>query len=76
MKKRRYYDQALCTGVNVTDEDINALCKAMKEQAVRNARTEEQKAAIKDVGKAAVARLGHLIERDEKIIIRLMLLLF
>ncbi len=34
----RYYDQALCTGLNVTDEDIDALCKAMKEQAVRNAR--------------------------------------
>ena len=31
----RYYDQALCTGLNVTDEDIDALCKAMKEQAVR-----------------------------------------
>lgn len=26
----RYYDQALCTGLNVTDEDIYALCKAMK----------------------------------------------
>lgn len=31
----RYYDQALCTGLNVTDEDIDALCKAMKEQAVK-----------------------------------------
>ena len=47
----RYYDQALCTGLNVTDEDIDTLCKAMKEQAVRNARTEEQKASIKDVGR-------------------------
>ena len=39
----RYYDQALCTGLNITDEDIDALCKAMKEQAVKNAHTEEQK---------------------------------
>lgn len=31
----RYYDQALCTGLNVTDEDIDVLCKAMKEQAVK-----------------------------------------
>ena len=31
----RYYDQALCTGLNITDEDIDALCKAMKEQAVK-----------------------------------------
>ena len=47
----RYYDQALCTGLNITDEDIDALCKAMKEQAIKNAHTEEQKASIKEVGR-------------------------
>ena len=62
----RYYDQALCTGLNVTDEDIDALCKAMKEQAVRNARTEEQKATIKDVGRQQLRSWGILIERDGK----------
>ena len=62
----RYYDQALCTGVNVTDEDIDALCKAMKEQAVQNARTEEQKASIKDVGRQQLRSWGILIERDGK----------
>ena len=62
----RYYDQALCTGLNITDEDIDALCKAMKEQAVKNARTEEQKAAIKDVGRQQLRSWGVLIERDGK----------
>ena len=62
----RYYDQALCTGLNVTDEDIDALCKAMKEQAVKNAHTEEQKASIKDVGRQQLRSWGILIERDEK----------
>ena len=62
----RYYDQALCTGVNVTDEDIDALCKAMKEQAVQNACTEEQKASIKDVGRQQLRSWGILIERDGK----------
>ena len=62
----RYYDQALCTGLNVTDEDIDALCKAMKEQAVKNARTEEQKASIKDVGRQQLRSWGILIERDGK----------
>ena len=62
----RYYDQALCTGLNVTDEDIDVLCKAMKEQAVKNARTEEQKAAIKDVGRQQLRSWGILIERDGK----------
>ena len=33
----RYYDQSLCTGLNITDEDIDALCKGMKGQAVKNA---------------------------------------
>ena len=62
----RYYDQALCTGFNVTGEDIDALCKAMKEQAVKNARTEEQKASIKDVGRQQLRSWGVLIERDGK----------
>ena len=42
----RYYDQALCTGLNITDDDIDVLCKAMKEQAIKNAHTEEQKASM------------------------------
>ena len=62
----RYYDQALCTGLNVTGEDIDALCKDMKEQAVKNARTEEQKASIKDVGRQQLRSWGVLIERDGK----------
>ena len=60
----RYYDQALCTGLNITDEDIDALCKAMKEQAVKNAHNEEQKAAIKDVGRQQLRSWGGLIERQ------------
>ena len=62
----RHYDQALCTGLSVTDEDIETLCKAMKEQAVKNARTEEQKASIKEVGRQQLRSWGVLIERDGK----------
>ena len=62
----RYYDQALCTGLDITDEDIDALCKAMKEQAVRNAHNEEQKASIKDVGRQQLRSWGVLIEREGK----------
>ena len=62
----RYYDQALCTGLNITNEDIDALCKAMKEQAVKNAHNEEQKASIKDVGRQQLRSWGVLIERDGK----------
>ena len=62
----RYYDQTLCTGLNITDEEVDALCKAMKEQAIKNAHTEEQKAAVKDVGRQQLRGWGILIERDGK----------
>lgn len=32
----RYFDQALCTGLHITDEEVDALCKAMKEQAIKD----------------------------------------
>ena len=62
----RYFDQALCTGLTITDEDIDALCKEMKNQAVKNAHNEEQKASIKDVGRQQLRSWGLLIERDGK----------
>ena len=62
----RYFDQALCTGLTITDEDIDALCKAMKEQAVKNAHNEEQKASVKGVGRQQLRSWGVLIERDGK----------
>lgn len=62
----RHFDQALCTGWNITDENVDALCKAMKEQAVKNAHSEEQKASIKDVGRQQLRSWGVLVERDGK----------
>lgn len=62
----RYFDQALCTGLTITDEDIDALCKAMKEQAFKYAHNEEQKVSIKDVGRQQLRSWGVLIERDGK----------
>lgn len=62
----RYFDQALCTGLTITDEDIDALCKAMKEQAVKNAHNEEQRASVKDVGRQQLRSWGVLTERDGK----------
>ena len=34
----RYFDQTRCLGLEITEADIDALCKAMKAQAVKNAR--------------------------------------
>ena len=62
----RYFDQALCTGLNITEKDIDALCKAMKEQAIKNAHNEEQKALVKEVGRQQLCSWSVLIERDGK----------
>ena len=62
----RYFDQTLCTGLHITDEDVDALCKAMKEQAIKNAHTENQKALVKDVGRQQLRSWGILIEHDGK----------
>ena len=62
----RHFDQTLCIGLSITDEDVDTLCKAMKEQAIRNAHSEEQKAAVKDVGRQQLRSWGILVERDGK----------
>ena len=62
----RHFDQALCTGLNITDKDIDDLCKAMKEQAINNAHSEARKALVKDVGRQQLRSWGVLIERDGK----------
>ncbi|MBO5472233.1 MAG: putative DNA binding domain-containing protein [Lachnospiraceae bacterium] len=60
----RYFDQALCAGWDITDGEIEALCQAMKDQAIKNARNEEQKESIKDVGRQQLLSWGILIERE------------
>ncbi len=62
----RYFDQTLCTGWTITNKDIDSLCKVMKEQAIKNAHNEEQKASVKDIGWRQLYSWGILIERDEK----------
>lgn len=62
----RCFDQSLCTGCDITDADIYALCHAMKEQALKNARSQEQKDAIRDVGLQQLCSNGILIERNGK----------
>lgn len=62
----RYFDQALCAGLNITDDDIEALCMEMRKQAVKNAHNDVQKASIKDVGRQQLRSWGILIERDGK----------
>lgn len=60
----RHFDQTLCMGLSITDEDIDSLCQSMKEQAVKNANNEVQKESVKEVGRQQLRSWGILIERD------------
>lgn len=60
----RHFDQTRCLGWNITDEDIASLCRAMKEQAVKNSRNEEQRASIREVSRQQLRSWGILIERN------------
>ena len=45
----QHYDQMLCHGLQVTQSDIEKLCRDLKEEAIRNARTPEEKASVREV---------------------------
>ena len=62
----RHFDQTLCMGLSITDEDIDSLCQSMKEQAVKNANNEVQKESVKEVGRQQLRSWGIIIERDGK----------
>lgn len=62
----RHYDQILCMGLEITDADIESLCKTMKEQAIKNAHSEEQKSSIKDITSHQLLSWGILMEREGK----------
>lgn len=60
----RCFDQTIYTGLEITDSEIDILCRSMKEEAVKNAQSEVQKAAVKDVGRKQLCSWGILIEKD------------
>lgn len=60
----RSFDQAICSELTVSEDDIDALCRAMQEEARRNARSDEQRAAIKNVGRGQLLSWGILAEKD------------
>ena len=61
----RSYDNVVRRDLTVTDEEIQSLCRQMKEVAVRNARLEGQKASVKDVTKNQLLSWGLLEEGED-----------
>lgn len=61
----RSYDKVIRKDLAVTDAEIAMLCRQMKEVAIANAKSEAQKAAIKDVTKNVLLSWGLLAEAED-----------
>ena len=60
--QNRYFDSEPCRELQITDEDIQNLCKTMKETAIKNTWQDSEKAKIKDITKNTLLSWGILTE--------------
>ena len=61
----RSYDMVIRRDLTVTDEEIAELCSQMKKVAIANARSDAQKAAVRDVTKNLLLNWGLLAEAED-----------
>lgn len=64
----RSYDRVIRRDLTVTDEEITTLCSKMKEVAIANAKSDAQRATVKDVTKNVLLSWGLLAEDEDGII--------
>ena len=60
--QNRYFDSEPCRELQITNEDIQNLCKTMKETAIKNTWQDSEKAKIKDITKNTLLSWGILTE--------------
>ena len=63
--ENRSYDCVIRKDLTVTEEEIQELCRQMKQAAIANAKTEAQKAAVKDLTKNQLISWGLLAEDED-----------
>lgn len=61
----RSFDMAVRKDLTVSDEEIEALCRSMKEVAIRNARTETLRQSVRDITKNQLLSWGLLAETED-----------
>lgn len=66
--QNRYFDSEPCQGVEVTDDDIEKLCRDMKEIALKNTLDDSEKRAVCDVTRNVLLTWGVLKEENGKLI--------
>lgn len=63
----RFFDKTVCFGLQASKADIDSLCQHMKQVALRNCRSDEEKALVKDVTAKQLLSWGVLVEYEGKI---------
>ena len=62
------FDQGECRGLSVSARDIEKLCRKMRTTAKRNAKTDEQRRAVKPVTATQLVKWGVLVERGGELL--------
>lgn len=65
--QNRSYDRAVCNGISITEEDIQLLCKELKQIALDNSKDDE-KEFVKDVTKNTLINWGVLVEHNGQVL--------
>ena len=65
--QNRYFDSEICQNMTASDDEIEELCKSMKEIAVKNTWQDSEKAQIKDVTRNTLISWGVLKESEGKV---------
>ena len=65
--QNRYFDSEICQNMTVSDNEIEKLCKSMKETAMKNTWQDSEKSKIKDVTKNVLVSWGVLKEVEGKV---------
>ncbi len=66
--QNRYFDSEPCQELQVTTEDIEKLCRELKEVAIKNTWNDSEKAAVRDVTQNVLLSWGILKEENGKIL--------
>ncbi|WP_296876701.1 ATP-binding protein [Thomasclavelia sp.] len=62
--ENRFFDQSLCYGMKIDQQDIENLCLSLKQTALHNCANDDERKNIKDITKNQLIKWGILIEKD------------
>ena len=65
--KNRYFDSEICQNMDISDSEIEELCKSLKETAIRNTWQDSEKEKIKDATRNILISWGVLKEEGRKV---------